>query len=419
MRKKALFIFLIAIFALQSFAQETSPTNIFQQFLSQISTNSTLEEIEKTIAKAENFYQDEKKSAGENQKVSAKQLIEFAAFRKNVAAILAEKIKNVKRDADFLKTLSGLGGIRQENSRKLEKTYQEVIEIYQKNPSWEDLQIAEIKFELAALQSSYEPLLPDMSSPSKKRSLTWKEKRERLAGIQQMFSDSLNIREKLLPKNDDAILVTELFLAVSLIESADFEKALSLFETYISGIETKYGKQSKALLPALTNSGGIFRMIGDDSSVEKISQQILSITGKKENSLEKLLFLTPRANSFGYAGITGKDGVEVTEVKNYTRINPEADSRVSAGIVGAGGMGNLTSTDVSTIPFFGNMRGLTKIVIVIDEKGKVIEAAAQTENEKLKKKAEKDVLDWEFKPFSYKNEAKKMKGWVYYFKKNL
>jgi tetratricopeptide (TPR) repeat protein len=419
MRKQALFIFWIAILAFQSFAQEKSPVNIFDQFLSQISSKSTLEEIEKTIAKAENFYQGEKKNAGEDQRAQARLLSEFAAFRRSVERILTEKIRITKKDADFFKTLSQLVGMRQENFRKLEKTYREVIEIYQKNPSWEDLQIAEIKFELAALQSSYEPLIPDMSSPSKKRSLTWKEKRERLADTQQLFSHSLNIREKLLSENDDKTLLTELSLALSLIESGDFERALSLFEKYISGIETKYGKESKTLLPALKMSLAIFRMIGDENSVNKISQQILSITGKKEDTAETFLFITPRANSFSYDGITGKDGVEVAEVKNYTRINPEANSSVSPGIVGAGGTGNLTSIDKVTIPFFGNVRGLTKVVIAIDDKGKVIEAEAQTKDEKLKKKAEKEVLDWEFKPFNYKNEAKKMKGWVYYFKKNV
>ena len=48
---------------------------------------------------------------------------------------------------------------------------------------------------------------------------------------------------------------------------------------------------------------------------------------------------------------------------------------------------------------------------------KSYQAKPETKHEKLRKKIEKDVLEWEFKPFVHKNETKKVKGFIYYYKK--
>lgn len=354
--------------------------------------------------------------AGKNQRKLADVTVEFISFRKNISSILQQKTKNLGSFdiKNYYKRRNNLSS----NSGELEKLYEDVIELYQSNLNWEDIRIAEIKFELALSLNIYEPLAVDINSQARKRLLTWKEKNERLIKSQELFSQSLIIQEKLLPVNDNATLLTKLFLAVAYLQSADFEKSLPLIEKYISGIETKYSKKTESLLPALRIYAAIMLLLGNNDSVTKISKQIFEITGKEENLANGLLFLTPRTKSFKSKGITQGDRIETLNIQSYTRVNTNGNLPISAGIISGGGSGSLNSVDNMTISTFGGtISGLTKVIIVIDENGKVIEAEPQTKDQKLKKKIEKDVLSWEFSPFNYNNEKKKMKGIVYYYEK--
>ncbi len=418
MKKIFLLISLITFLGFHTFAQEVSSQNEFQSLLAQLSANSTLDELDEAISKATSIFKDEKKEAGKNQRKLADVTIEFISFRKKVSLMLKEKTENLGsfdiKNADFYKKRDNLSA----NTGEIVKLYEEVIELYQSNLNWEDIRLAEIKFELALLLNIYEPLVADINTPSGKRLLTWKEKRERLSKSQDLFSQALIIQEKLLPVNDIATLITNLFLAVAYLQSADFEKSLPLIEKYISGIETKYGKKTESLLPALRIHTVIMLLIGNNNSATEISKQIFEITGKEENLANNLLFLTPRTKTFKYKGITGEDRIEVLDIQSYARVNANGNLPTPAGIISRGGSVNLISVDSIVIPFMdGNIKGLTKVIIVIDENGKVIEAEPQTKDQKSKKKIEKDVLSWEFRPFNYNNERKKMKGIVYFFEK--
>jgi hypothetical protein len=54
------------------------------------------------------------------------------------------------------------------------------------------------------------------------------------------------------------------------------------------------------------------------------------------------------------------------------------------------------------------------VSVVVDLDGKIIEAAAETPDENLKQRAEKEILKWTVRPFSDNGTPRKLRGYLNY-----
>lgn len=408
--KKTLQVIVLPLFlSFLALAQGNLESNEFGDLSNQISPAVTLKEINEVVSKGEEIYKNKNKQFGSDAEDLAKTSFDFAMLRKRIFDALNEKLTNSmfrfsgEERMEFLKLYS-------KNAEKLEDLLKGTIKIYEQELKIENVTLAIAKFELARSKGSYK-LASGKSSD-------WKTRIEELNEIQNLYLGAFALLEKLLSKNDEMILTVAYHLADSYVHSGDFEKALPYYEKVITGISEKYGRKSEALLPRLRSSVAIWQMLDRTDLVEKLSSQILEITGRKEDISETLLDLSARAKSFKYKGIDRTLG----RISNSMPIG-----------IRQGGT-DFEAADFDTV---NSIRGrpegqpprfkyiipgeskvkLSKVIrafIVVDIDGKVIEAKAKTDDLKIREKIEKEVKKWEFKPFVYEGKEMKMKGVIYY-----
>lgn len=246
--------------------------------------------------------------------------------------------------------------------------FEEVIGIYTKKLKTENLSSAETEFEFASYLSKTQGIYPGMGSIETEKT-------------EKLYNHALLIRENFLGESDDLTLSTVQQLANFYQNDAEFEKSLPLYQRFIKEIEKKYGKNSQYLLASLRIYEKVMRAIQADEQVELTNKQISDVTGKTEALPEFDLDLTLRNK---------KD--------------------VSAKL----------SVSPNTITGYLKKEKFLLVNILIDEKGKVIEAKAEETQDKdingkaVQQKADNDVKNWNFKPFFYNGIPKKMKGIIWY-----
>ncbi len=402
-------IFLLLIsFAFCIFAQDNLQSNDFEKLAEQISSAATIEDIKQIISKAENLYKEKKKQVSNNQEELAKTTIDFALFRKHIFDVMNEKRSELKSST---KKVVEFYSLIDDNSKKLYELLENSIKIYEQVLKIENAQLATAKFELAKFSEIY--------TPPSKISFSWDKRLEKLYKIQDLYLQSLLLREKFLNKNDDLILITTFYLANNYIQSADFEKALPLYEKFISGIEEKYGRKSEALLPALLMSVAIWKMIGRQELVEKFTKQISEITNEQKDLSDTFLLLSPRAKSFKYNGINKPMG-RIVFTNSIRTLGDDIDTRspnsVTEPTIRENSMRNNPNYSL-VIPVLTETSFPNAIatVVTIDESGKIIDLQVKTDDSKIRDKVAKEVKTWEFKPFVYEGMAMKIKGLIYYY----
>lgn len=399
---------LIMLLSLSIFAQANLQLNKYENLSEEIISAKSTKEIKEVASKAEDIYKKSKKQFRNNPEELAKTTMDFALFRQNIFQVLNKALTNPK----LLKS-EGLNflDLYKDNAEELENLLEETIKIYENNLKTENTQLATAKFELAKSIESYKLLREDSSN--------WNKHLEKLNKVQNLYLDAFVLREKLLGENDDLILIAAYYVANSYLQSGDFEKALPFFEKYIAGVEEKYGQKSVDLLPALRTSAAIWRMIGRDEAVEKITGQISEITNEKEDLSEGFLPLSARSKSFKHDGINNTLG-QFSSSKPY---GITGDGRTAAADIDS--INSIRGRPESQPPNFkfivpgGNSKfksaKVIKTVITIDTEGNVSDAAAEINDSKIKEKVEKEVKKWEFKPFVYEGKAMEMKGVIYYY----
>lgn len=401
-------LFLTILLNFSVFAQGNLQLNRLADLNRQIFEAKSFKELNKILNKAEDIYSKDKKRFRNDPEALAKANLDFGIFRKNIKESLLKRLFTPGNSDDELRIFHKIHG---KNNKEILNLLGKAIEIYEQELRAENLHLATAKFELAQFYEKY--------NPPAKGSSGWEAHLKKLSEIQELYSQSLALREKMLEKNDDLILINTYYLANSYLQSADFEKALPYYEKYILEVQEKYGKKSVDLLPALRSSAAIWRMIGRDEIVEKISGQISEITNEKEDLSQEFLPLSARSKSFKYNGINNILG-QFSSSKPY---GITGDGRVAAADIDS--TNSIRGRPQSQTPNFsfivpgGNSKfkpaKVIKTFITIDTEGNVSDAAAETDDSDIKEKVEKEVKKWEFKPFVYKGKMLEMKGVIYYF----
>jgi hypothetical protein len=400
--RKAIFIALLSIIVVSFGYAQNPQNNEFQMFESQISENSSFEDIKNVVSLAQKTFQKNAKNLNKKQTEYANSLFELAGVRKKAFAVLKTKLFYEKgASEEKLKYLN----FYHQNGAALLANLEEAVKIYE-NSGVENLQRVQASFELGWLYENY--------SPPEKKPQTLSDKNETIKKIQTLYQNVYDLREKILGKTDEATLVTKYYLADSYLKGSSFEKALPLYESFISLTVQKFGRKFEPLLPALRTYRSILWMLGRFQEMPKIEEHISEITGENKELPISLLNISLRAKNLNYEGLRDLEGnvnININPEVWYYSTNrvatPDQNSEVrTPPKVKLLGAGNAPSRI-----------GIVKAIVVrveIDEYGKVVEAKAENTDEKKAKKIEEIVMKWEFVPFKFEGTARKMNGFVYY-----
>lgn len=255
------------------------------------------------------------------------------------------------------------------------KLLTKALEYYEKNGNKPTLELADIKFTLARL------ITTDFQAISNETRtfLTTNE-------AEKFYTDALDIRAINLGRAHDTTLNTLSEFANFCVIWARFEKALYLYENYISLVEKKYGAESNLLIPALQRYAAALVSVDMNSEAEQIMGKLSKLTGKSEVLPEPDQDIAIRSK--GYASEKDLDIAKSVRVGQRTGIKLMLRAK-----------------------FF---KESYKVFIVVKENGTVESAKAiNGRQEKNFKSIEERVSKWKFYPVSYKGTSHKMKGFVH------
>jgi hypothetical protein len=216
---------------------------------------------------------------------------------------------------------------------------------------------------------------------------------EKLARAQVLYADALateNHRNKEVSPDSLAIM---LFLAESYMRSADFEKALPVYEDYVHGITRLDGTKSLSRLRALSAIARIVEAAGDESRHAAIKSELKAHGISLEDKLDLSLRADPKNKR-------GEKPVGSLHIEFANEINP---SRPGGHLVSLEPKARITGTFFSSIP----------TVVSVDPAGDVVAIQVISDDAKIKKSVESFVRNWKFRPLVYKGVPGPMKGMVY------
>jgi len=384
-------ILLFFIFSLPGFSQDRQPIES-QKLSQQILILYQQGKFDEAIPLAEKVLEIERKSSNKTFEKIASATINLAVLRKERVKKYFTLSKFYSYDAanNMISPIKEAGTFQNafEDFQAAEKLLREVIKLGKKEPKQESAQNATAMNELAwLLQNSY-------------RMIALPQSKNEFEEIEKLYAQAMALREKLFGNDNDVTLITVLQLAEFYAERANFEKALSLYERYISAAEKNRGKDYKNLANPLQAYSRILLSTDRESEAGEIIKRVAQITGQN---------IEPPQTNFTLSFRT--DDWKVGSLNSSTIfLSQESMKQVDAA------NSSLSSTSVRKV---GNKSKITRInvKVAVDETGKVLTAEADTKDEKAKLNVEKDVLKWKFKPFVYNGEARKMKGFVIYFQK--
>jgi len=247
---------------------------------------------------------------------------------------------------------------------RLEQIYREAIELYGRDSN-NSTQQATAMFELADYTSFDRDLMRSDG--------------DRFRKTEQLYLDALELLERSYGVADERALSGTSLLADFYRDVGEFEKSLPLYLKFITGVETKIGKNSKALEPALLSAAEILSGSFQTEQAESYVQRLTDISGKPQVLPEYSLNLTSRTKQDHESKMMG-------------------DSRT-------------IRTYLKTLKWL-------PVNVTVDENGKVISAEPEPTSEvdidgrNVRDRAQKEVRDWKFKPFSIDGINRKMRGKV-------
>lgn len=257
------------------------------------------------------------------------------------------------------------------------KLFREVIDIYKSNNAGDTPAAAVAKSELAWLTYNF------ISERTVELGRTQVDEAEKL------YTMSIASWDRSSPVTTDLLLHTILDFADFYVRFVNFEKALPLYERYMSAVEAKYGPKSKALVPVLRAMSEIFFITDREADAKAATERISAITGKPESvtpSYPVLVFRAKKianAKPFGFFPIDLFNGV----------------SGLFSDIPGASVLPPSGKAKIISVP----------VTILVGENGAVIEATAD-EPSKYQKEIEEAAMRSKFRPFVYKGETRKLRG---------
>lgn len=257
-----------------------------------------------------------------------------------------------------------------------EAAYQNFNRVLTLNNRAESIQNADVKTDLAML--AYK-----MGS------------REKIDESEKLFLDSIALNEKLRGKESEETLYVVLKTGDFYFEMSNYEKALPFYERFVQTTEKKHGVNHPALTEALRPLAKIFYTTFQDEQVAETLKKIETITKKPETSETVSL----------HFGLRSKDSVAF-----MGKIIPEYRDDLASFNV----LYKVSSVNPAVRPKLTSV----PVKVVVDETGKITEAVAETDNKKLKARAEQEISKWTVRPFSYGGTTRKLRGQLTYIERD-
>lgn len=215
--------------------------------------------------------------------------------------------------------------------------------------------------------------------------------RKRIDEAEKLYAESLATRETAAGKESQETLSSLLASGHFYLRWINFEKALPFYERYISTVESKEGKKSRQLIPALRAMAEIFSLTFQDKEASETVSRISEISGKPASMPVSYPRLALRARKLG-------------------RMQTETSSF------------RILAINVQNAPPFVWDRPDTiflsakryAVAIVVNEQGDVIEAKALDKSGSRISEMEAAAMSSKFRPFSYNGTARKMRGVLNY-----
>jgi tetratricopeptide (TPR) repeat protein len=337
-------------------------------------------DLEAAIDLGEKLVKMEKGSGEPVSRVNA--LVNLARIKRVYFVSLQNKLAGGKLSAPESKELREKAT---RNADEAEELFREALELNEKNGKEKTAQTADIKKDLAWLVSNH-------SYTGKK---TVEKSRSRIDEAEKLLLDSIALGEQTRGREADETLFTVLDAGDFYYKYVNFEKALAFYERFIQSYGQKHGAEHADLVNALRPYASIlFATFQEPESIAAI-KRIEAITKKSEPlpAGEINLHLRSKESVAFSAPII----MEHNEKAELFRSRLKAQS----GTLSLNNMPRLIRIPVS---------------VEVDETGKILKAAAKTNDDKLKNEAESVVAKWTVRPFSYNGTARKLRGTLIYFK---
>ncbi|CAN5722953.1 hypothetical protein BH24ACI2_BH24ACI2_11920 [soil metagenome] len=339
--------------------------------------------FEKAIETAEKVVELEKSTQSKDTVSYVNALVNLARMKRGYIIELQNKVgeKNMfaSERVELYKKISQIAS-------ETETLLRQALQLNETGGKAETAQTADIKSELALLLQNYNPT----AAPTVESS------RRRIDEAEKLLAESLLINEQVRGKEDDKTLFVVLQTGDFYLKYVNFEKALPYYERYIQTTENTHGKNYPELINALRPYASILFTTFQDKESADIVKRIEQITQKKEESKsDNLNFHLRSKDSVAFA---------VRVVQSF-----RSDTEGFRNKLKAEGR-TLNRNNIDSSP--KSIR--VPVKVVIDENGKVIEAIADSKDERLRVRAEQEVSKWSVRPFSYNGVTRKMRGYLTY-----
>lgn len=367
-KTSVIFLLMILLFFSPAYSQETKEdlTEKAYDFYQQ-------GKFEKAVESAEKVVKLEKSSQSKDSVSYVNALVNLARIKQVFLIDLQNKVgdKNVnaREKIEVIKKVSQIAG-------ETEKHLREILQINESDGRVQTAQTADVKSELASLVQKYNPAaVPSVGSS-----------RGRIDEAEKLLAESLLINEQTGGKEADKTLAIVLQSGDFYLRYANFEKALPFYERHIETTEKKHGVNSLELAEALRAYSSIMFATFQDKKAADALEKLERITQKKEAEPE-----------FKYLSLRSKDAVAFS-------VGVSESSGGRRNLIAASGTNSASRSKIIRVP----------VKVVVDENGKVIEATADSKDEKLRARAEREIAKWSVRPFSYQGAAQKMRGYLTY-----
>lgn len=384
-------ILLIPFFSVLLLAQPTQQTES-QKLTNQISALYKEGKLDEAIPLAERVIKLQKNAEQKNYRDLSLALLNLATLKKEKGKRLRQTQGKERADA-MRQSFDYMEGA--------ESALNDVLDIQEKYFNSQTAEMAVAKGEIAWLL--WNNLYPGRRNVNAQK---------RVSDAEKLYLESIVEKEKLLGPASFSTLATMMDLGEYYLWRLELEKAYPVFQKYVGLAETTKGVDQRQLEFPLNIMTQIQVSTGGQKQASALWNKLSKITGKTDNLPEANLNLSKRRMING-----NSDVVTVME-------RPITGAVIIPGVVADGPIMRsppdaILRSDLADIlgPVALGVRSnkLARVKILIDEQGIVEEATADVTDEKIKAKAEKDVLKWKFRPFVMDGERRKMRGWVVYY----
>lgn len=370
MKKKATILFFCFLLGLQTAFSQNKAQDETTRLMGQIAALYGQAKFDEAIPLAEKLVKIERKTGNSPNLSTA--LLNLAILRKERYQFNRRKIQSPQTP---IREKIALSEQLKKDGEEAEKLLREFLATKPDESKAAQIQTATAQNELAWIIYNYFDVPEKPKTPQEGT----QNARTRIDEAESYFTQALAAREKLLGADDDQTLATVLNLADFYRYYVNFEKALPFYERFFAAKEKNGGKNHHAQIPALRSYASILVTTNQNEKAAQIVKQIAAITRKPEQ--------LPEADENLSLRITRMELARLQQMENkgemHQRLARESKKRL-------------------------------KVNVVIDENGKISQATANIDDEKLKAKFEESVRQITFRPFVYQNTPGKMRGWVFY-----